>query len=36
MLASSIQPLDTATPAAKTADKDLADLKDAKALAEKK
>ncbi len=36
MLASAIQPLDTSTPAAKGADKELSDLKEAKALAEKK
>jgi preprotein translocase subunit YajC len=37
MLASVIQPLDAAVPATgKTGDKELADLKDAKALAEKK
>ena len=35
MLASSIQPLETATPS-KGPDKELNDLKDAKALAEKK
>jgi len=36
MLASAIQPLDTTVPAAKGTDKELNDLKDAKALAEKK